>query len=98
MFNPKLYVGEEFLASPDVVAAPGRGGRGRLQAWHFSPGDWERTLARPARMTGQGILVLRFPPAKVRDQPWLVVREIRSALAAARGPLSHIRTVPVSTR
>ena len=66
--------------------------------WHLSPGDWERTLARHARMTAQGILVLHFPPAKVRDQPGLVVREIRSALAASRGPLPHIKTVPVSTR
>jgi hypothetical protein len=99
MFNPKLYVGEEFLASPDAwwrelaVAA-----EVDSRQWHFSPGDWERTLARHARMTAQGILVLHFPPAKVRDQPWLVVREIQSALAASRGPLAHIRTVPVSTR
>jgi hypothetical protein len=99
MFNPKLYVGAEFLASPDAwwrelaVAA-----EVDSKQWHFSPEDWERTLARHARMTAQGILVLHFPPAKVRDQPWLVVREIRSALASSRGPLQHIRTVPVSTR
>ena len=99
MFNPKLYVGEEFLASPDAwwrklaVAA-----EVDSRQWHFSPDDWERTLARHARMTAQGILVLHFPPAKVRDQPWLVVREIRSALAASRGPLPHIKTVAVSTR
>jgi very-short-patch-repair endonuclease len=100
IFNPKLYVGDDFLASPDAwwrklaVAA-----EVDSRQWHFSPGDWERTLARHARMTAQGILVLHFPPAKVRDQPWLVVREIRSALAASRGPLPHIKTVPVvSTR
>ena len=66
------------------------------RAWHFSPADWEQTMARHARMTAQGILVLHFPPGKIRTEPRLVATEIRSALASSRGPLAHITTVPAN--
>ena len=99
LFNARLYVGPEFLASPDAWW-PGHGVAAEVDSreWHFSPAGWERTLARGARMTAQGMLVLSFPPSKIRKEPGLVVQEIRSALAASRGPLPHIRTVPASKR
>jgi len=99
MFNPQLFVGDEFLASPDVwwkelaVAA-----EVDSKEWHLSPEDWEKTLARHARMTAQGILVLHFPPSRIRAESWRVISEIRSALQSARGPLAHIRTVPADNR
>lgn len=95
LYNPQLFVGDAFLASPDAwwpefaVAA-----EVDSKAWHLSPADWERTLARHARMTAQGILVLHFPPGRLRAEKRKVVDEIRSAHARSRGPLVHIRTVP----
>ena len=53
--------------------------------WQLSPRDWERTLARDARMGAHGIVVLHFSPRRLRAEPRMVAAEIRSALAAGRG-------------
>ncbi|MBO0831591.1 MAG: hypothetical protein J2P28_07335 [Actinobacteria bacterium] len=97
LYNPRLFVGTEFLASPDAWW-PDSGVAAEVdsRAWHLSPADWERTLSRHARMTAEGILVLHFPPARLREDRRGVVSELRSALARSRGPLPHIRTVPSS--
>jgi hypothetical protein len=92
LFNPRLYVGGSFLAMPDAwweeaavaVEVDSR-------QWHISPRDWERTLARHARMTAQGILVLHVPPARLRTDGPAVAAEIRAALSRGRA-LSHIVT------
>jgi hypothetical protein len=95
LYNPRLYVGTEFLASPDAWwPEAGMAAEVDSRAWHLKPADWEQTLARHDRMTAQGILVLRFPPARLRGAKSGVAREIRSAHAVSRGPLAHIRTVP----
>jgi len=95
LYNPRLFVGSDFLASPDAWW-PDAGVAAEVdsKAWHLKPADWEHTLARHDRMTAQGILVLRFPPARLRTAKRDVAREIRSALAVSRGPLTHIRTAP----
>jgi very-short-patch-repair endonuclease len=95
LYNPRLFVGRDFLAAPDAWwPASGVAVEVDSRAWHLSPADWERTLARHARMTAQGILVLHFPPARLRKDRRAVVGDIRSALVRSRGPLAHIRTVP----
>jgi very-short-patch-repair endonuclease len=95
LYNPGLFVGRDFLASPDAWWPEfGVAAEVDSKAWHLSPADWERTLARHARMTAEGILILHFPPARLRKDRRAVVSEIRSALARSRGPLKHIRTVP----
>ena len=95
LYNPRLYVGEEFLASPDAWWPEfGVAVEVDSKAWHLSPADWERTLERHARMTAQGILVLHFPPGRLRSARREVTAEMRSALARSAGPLAHIRTVP----
>lgn len=95
LYNPRLYLGEEFLASPDAWWPQfGVAVEVDSRAWHLSPADWERTLARHARMTAQGILVLHFPPARLRRAQREVVGEITAALSRSGGPLAHIRTVP----
>jgi len=95
LYNPRLYVGAEFLASPDAWWPEfGVAVEVDSKAWHLSPADWERTLARHARMTAQGILVLHFPPGRLRSARRDVTAEMRSALARSHGPLPHIRTVP----
>jgi hypothetical protein len=95
LYNPRLYVGQEFLASPDAWWPEfGVAVEVDSKAWHLSPADWERTLARHARMTAQGILVLHFPPSRLRTARREVIAEIRSSLARSGGPLRHIRTEP----
>lgn len=95
LYNPRLYVGHEFLAAPDAWWPQfGVAVEVDSKAWHLSPADWERTLERHARMTAQGILVLHFPPGRLRKDRRAVVNETRSALDRSRGPLPHIRTVP----
>jgi hypothetical protein len=95
LYNPRLFAGTAFLASPDAWWPEyGVAVEVDSRAWHLSPADWERTLARHARMTAEGILVLHFPPARLRTDRRAVVGEMRSALARSRGPLPHIRAVP----
>jgi hypothetical protein len=63
--------------------------------WHLSPRDWERTLARHARMGSHGIIVLHFTPGQIRTRQHEVASNIRAALAAGEGrPPAPIRAVP----
>jgi hypothetical protein len=48
--------------------------------WHLSPYDWDRTLARHARMSSHGILVLHFTPRRIRSEPLSVAADVRAAL------------------
>jgi len=66
----KLFVGAVFLASPDAWW-PDAGAAGEVDSreWHFSPLDWERTLARHDRMSAHGIIVLHFPPRLIKNDP-----------------------------
>jgi hypothetical protein len=95
-YNPRLYAGETFIAVPDAWW-PDAGVAVEIESrqWHLSPGDWEQTMARAARMGGYGIVVLHFPPARLRSGSRQVATEIRAALAAGcqRGRLD-IRAVP----
>jgi hypothetical protein len=95
LYNHRLFVGEDFLATPDAWW-PHAGVVAEVDSreWHLSPAHWEQTLARHDRMTAQGILVLRFPPRRLRAAKREVIQEIRAALAASRGPLPHIVTLP----
>jgi hypothetical protein len=97
MYNPRLYAGGSFIAEPDAWwTDAGVAGEIESREWHLSPQDWERTLARDTRMSAYGIIVLHFPPKRLRTEPQVVAAEIRSALAAgrSRGPLD-IRALPV---
>ncbi len=95
LYNPRLYVGGQFLASPDAWWPDyGVAVEVESKAWHLSPEDWERTLARRALMAAEGIVVLPLPPSKLRAARQQVAREIRAALTRSRGPLQHITTRP----
>jgi hypothetical protein len=85
MFNPRLFAGDEFLGKPDAWW-PDAGVAAEVDSreWHLSPEDWERTLARHARMGRYGIVVLHFTPAQIRTRPEQVAADIRSALLAGR--------------
>jgi hypothetical protein len=98
VFNPRLYADEEFIASPDAWWPEAEvAGEVDSRAYHLSPQDHERTLARDARMAAHGITVLHFTPRQIRTQPGTVVSAIRSALAAASSrPRLPIRTITTS--
>ena len=93
LYNPALFAGGEFLAQPDawwpdygvVVEVDSR-------AWHLSTVDWERTLARAARMTAQGILVQHVRPALLRSARADVAKTIKATLTRSPGRLPHIVT------
>jgi hypothetical protein len=84
VFNPRLFVGEEFLATPDAWW-PDAGVAVEVDSreWHLSPADWEHTMARHARMSAFGIIVLHYPPSRIRAKRREVAGQIRSALDAA---------------
>ena len=95
MYNPRLFVGAHSSEPP----TPG----GRRRAWpaRSSParGTWrpETGSARwpDARMSAFGIVVLHFPPRRLRTEPWAMAAETRSALAAGRDRWAHgIRALP----
>ena len=93
MFNPRLIVDGEFLATPDCWwPESGVAGEADSRAWHFSPREWEQTTARHARMSACGIVVLHFPPKQIRYQRDHVASMIRRALASGR-ELPHIRAI-----
>jgi len=99
VFNARLYADGEFIASPDAWwPEAGVAGEVDSRAYHLSPQDHERTLARDARMAAHGITVLHFTPRQIRTQPGTVVSAIRSALAAAGSrPRLPIRTITTSS-
>jgi hypothetical protein len=97
LYNPKLYLpGGAFLAQPDAWW-PDFGVAAEVDSreWHLSPADWEDTMARHARMSSAGIVVLHFSPRQQRDQPGEVIGTIASALHSGR-PLPAITTRPVA--
>jgi very-short-patch-repair endonuclease len=98
MFNARLYAGQVLIGVADAwwpeaaVAA-----EVDSREWHLSPGDWERTLRRHARLTSHGILVLHFTPKQIRTEPAAVVAAIRAALDAARADgQPRVRALPAS--
>ncbi|SCF45345.1 hypothetical protein [Micromonospora mirobrigensis] len=55
------------------------------QEFHFSPGDWARTLDRHNELSRLGVLILHFTPAQVRREPARVRRTVEDAYASRRG-------------
>jgi hypothetical protein len=98
MFNPRLFVGQAFLASPDCWwPEAGVAAEVDSREWHLSPRDWEDTLARHARMSAHGIIALHFTPGQISAKRNEVVTAIRSALAAGCSrPLPQIRALPAN--
>ena len=96
MYNPRLYAGDNFIAEPDTWwPEAGVAGEMDSRAWHLSPKDWERTLARDARMSAHGIIVMHISPGRLKAEPRTVAAQIRSAIEAGsrRGRL-EIRALP----
>jgi hypothetical protein len=96
LFNPSLYLGEEFLARPDAWW-PEAGVTAEVDSrqWHLGPADHERTTARHDLMGEAGIIPLHFLPSQIRREPAQVAQRIKGALAHGRmRPPLPIRTIP----
>lgn len=86
MFNARLFAGDRFLGTVDAWwPEAGVAAEVDSRAWHISPEDWERTLARHTRMGKYGIVVQHYTPGQIRAQPDEVVAGIRGALQTGRG-------------
>ncbi|MBO0831977.1 MAG: type IV toxin-antitoxin system AbiEi family antitoxin domain-containing protein [Actinobacteria bacterium] len=96
LFNPKLFLGETFLAQPDAWW-PDHGVAVEVDSreWHLLPAHWEHTMARDRRMAAAGINALHVSPRQVRDESADVLSEIEAALLAGR-PLPAITTRPLA--
>jgi hypothetical protein len=96
MYNPRLYVGTEFLAQPDAWwHEAGVACEVDSREWHLSPDGWERTIDRHARMSAVGIIVIHVTPRRLRSEPATLMAQLRSAIQVGRQrtPLL-IRAVP----
>ncbi|MBO0831828.1 MAG: hypothetical protein J2P29_07645 [Actinobacteria bacterium] len=97
LYNPKLYLpGGVFLAQPDAWW-PDHGVVAEVDSreWHLLPADWEDTMARHARMSAAGIVVLHFSPRQMREKPEDVIGLIVGAVNAGR-LLPAITTRPLA--
>jgi hypothetical protein len=96
LYNPRLYVGSDFLAEPDLYwREAGVAGEVDSREWHLSPELWARTLERHSRMSAQGIIVVHYTPRRIRTDGAQVVAELRSAIEAGRRrPALAVRVVP----
>jgi very-short-patch-repair endonuclease len=96
MFNARLYAGKVFIAVVDAWwPEAGVAAEVDSRAWHLLPEDWEHDLQRHARMSSHGIIVLHFPPSRIRTDPAGVAADIKAALAAGQGRLPlAIRALP----
>jgi len=93
LLNPFLYVEGKFLARPDAWwPEAGVAVEVDSREWHLSPAAWEQTMARHGRMSSLGIIVLHYPPSRIRSAGEQVAAEIRAALATGRS-----RSLPAVT-
>jgi hypothetical protein len=93
VYNPRLYIGDAFLATPDAWwEAFGVAAEVDSREHHFDEADWEHTMQRHARMTAAGISVLHFTPRRIRSESQLVISTIRQTLQTGR-PIAGLRTV-----
>lgn len=98
LYNPRLFVGDVFLAQPDAWwPAAGVAAEVDSREWHLSPAAWERTQARHDRMSALGILVMHYAPRRIRSDARTVLSELRAAIETGqRRPRLEIRTVPIT--
>ena len=96
LYNPRLFLGEQFLAQPDAWW-PQYGVAVEVDSreWHLSPADWEQTMARHRRMSAVGIIVVHVSPRQLRDDSARLEADLGAALRAGR-PLPAITTRPLA--
>ncbi|MQA60411.1 MAG: hypothetical protein GEU86_02725 [Actinophytocola sp.] len=84
-WNGKLFGPDgEYIGSPDAyVAEVGFGWEIDSVTHHAGPAGFRDTLARNARYSAAGLIVLQTLPHRLRSEPDAVIAELRAAYAAA---------------
>jgi hypothetical protein len=86
MFNACLYDADgTFIAMVDGWW-PEAGVAAEIdsRAYHLTAGDQDRTAERHDRLVAYGILVLHFPPTRLKTDPQGVLSDLRSAIEKGR--------------
>ncbi|MFC4017808.1 hypothetical protein ACFOW4_07600 [Micromonospora sp. GCM10011542] len=98
LWNPRLVSPDgQTLPTPDgYLAEAAVALEVDSQEYHFSPGDWARTLDRHNELSRLGVLVLHFTPAQIRRHPARARRTVEDAYESRRGlgASVHIRAEP----
>ena len=91
MFNPRLYLDGQFLASPDAWwPAAGVAVEVDSVEFHYAVDDWQHTTRRHRQMTAAGILVLHVTPRQIREEPARIAGDVNAALARGQAPAGII--------
>ena len=96
IFNARLFDGDTLIAVVDCWW-PDAGVAAEVDSreYHFSADDWQRTTLRHDQLTARGVLLLHFPPQRIRNDPQGIVTELRLALEAGRRrPPLPIKALP----
>ncbi len=97
LWNPRLVDLEgRHLADPDAWwEDAGLIHETDSREWHLSPEHWQATMARHARLTAFGLLVVHNPPSRVRTRPRQLLAELEASYLAGRalGPRPGVRTL-----
>jgi len=93
LFNETLLLKGQFLAIVDAWW-PEAGLVAEIDSreWHLLPDDWEKTMARHARITATGIRVIHISPRQLRTEPARVLENIVNALRTG-GPVPGITSL-----
>jgi hypothetical protein len=86
MFNARLYdENGDFIAAVDAWW-PEAGVAAEIdsRAYHLTAGDQDRTTERHDRLVAHGILVLHFPPKRLKTDPQGVLGDLRDAIEKGR--------------
>jgi len=86
MFNARLFEANGvFIATvDDCWQDAGVAGEVDSRAYHLSVDDQDRTTERHGRLIAHGIFPLHFSPRRIKTDPAAIIRDLRSAIDAAR--------------
>jgi very-short-patch-repair endonuclease len=86
MFNARLYDQDDvFIAMVDAWwEEAGVAAEIDSRAYHLTAGDQDRTTERHDKLSAHGILVLHFPPARLKADPQGVINDLKSAIEQGR--------------
>jgi hypothetical protein len=86
MFNARLYDADgAFIAMVDAWwAEAGVAAEIDSRAYHLAAGDQDRTAERHDRLVAHGILVLHFPPKRLKTDPQGVLKDLSEAIEQGR--------------
>ncbi|WP_229402615.1 type IV toxin-antitoxin system AbiEi family antitoxin domain-containing protein [Micromonospora okii] len=96
LWNPRLLAGDGgTLPTPDAYLVDAAVAlEVDSQEYHFSPGDWARTLDRHNELSRHGVLILHFTPAQIRRDPGRIRRVVEDACESRRGVGATTRVRP----